>query len=41
MDIMKHRLLWSPGLSANVSILRLTIYISGDLYAPSIGEMPA
>ena len=41
VDISNHRLLWSPGLSASVSMLKLTISSSRDLYAPSIGELPA
>ena len=40
VEILKQRLLWSPGLSANVCRLRLTISISGDEYAPSIRELP-
>ncbi len=41
VDMSKHRLLWSPGLCANVSIIKLTMSISKDLYAPSIGDLPA
>ncbi len=41
VEISKQRLLWSPGLSANVNMHKLTISTSGDLYAPSMGDLPA
>ena len=41
MDTSKQRFLWSLGLSADVNIHRLTISISGDLYALLIGELLA
>jgi hypothetical protein len=41
VEILKQKLLWSPGLSTNVSMHKLTIFTSGDLYAPSMGDLPA
>jgi hypothetical protein len=41
VEISKQRLLWSPKLSANVSMNKLTISTSEDLYAPSTRDLPA
>ncbi len=41
MEMSKQRLLCLPGLSAKVSMHKLTIATSGVLYAPSIGDLPA
>ncbi len=41
VKISKQRLLWSPRISANVSMHKLTISTSKDLYAPSMGDLPA
>ncbi len=40
MDTSRMKEQWSPGLSAKVSIARLTISTSSDLYPPSIGNFP-
>ncbi len=41
VEISSKRLLWSPRLSANISMHKLTISTSGDLYAPSMGGLLA
>ena len=41
VEISKQRFMWSPGLSANVNMYRFMISISDDLYAPSMGDLPA